>query len=104
MREIDVRIDSQGCDDLILSFDLEASIISAESTILSAIKREESRGAHQRSDYQGADEDKLYNVCIKLINGDLDISSEESRPLSKEFRNLILRTQKIRDFKGKLIE
>ena len=52
LKDIDIRIDEHSCEDLALIFDLQSSLISAEATILSALERKESRGAHQRSDFQ----------------------------------------------------
>ena len=50
LNDIDVRIDKYNCEHLSLIFDLQSSLFSAELTIISALKRNESRGAHQRSD------------------------------------------------------
>ena len=47
-----MRPDSEGYQDLMLAFDLQASLVSSESTLISALSREESRGAHQRDDLQ----------------------------------------------------
>ena len=38
--DLDVRPDSEGYQDLMLAFDLEASIISSEATLLSALNRD----------------------------------------------------------------
>ena len=50
-KSLDVRPDSEGYEDLMLAFDLEGSIMSAEATVLGAQARKESRGSHQRGDY-----------------------------------------------------
>ena len=44
---MDIRIDEHSSEDLALILDLQSSLISAEATILSALERNESRGAHQ---------------------------------------------------------
>ena len=46
-----MRVGSTGFSDLSLAFSLDASILTAEATIMSALKRKESRGSHQRSDF-----------------------------------------------------
>ena len=51
LSDIDVRIDNYNCNDLALVFDLQSSLISAKATLISALQRNESRGAHQRSDF-----------------------------------------------------
>ena len=54
-KDLDVRPDSEGYQDLMLAFDLEASIVSSEATLVSALNRKESRGAHQREDFKDLD-------------------------------------------------
>ncbi|MEM9155159.1 MAG: FAD-binding protein, partial [Cyanobacteria bacterium P01_F01_bin.33] len=74
-QDIDVRLDSEGCEDLALVFDLEASIMTAEATLLSALERRESRGAHQRSDLPDTNESEKVNYRIRLDgNYNLEIS------------------------------
>ena len=43
-----------------------ASIISSEATLLSALSREESRGAHQREDFKDLRKDQALNIRIEL--------------------------------------
>jgi len=52
---VDVRPSAEGYQDLALALDLRASLVTAEATLLGAIERRESRGAHQRSDYPALD-------------------------------------------------
>jgi succinate dehydrogenase / fumarate reductase flavoprotein subunit len=49
--EVDVRPTSEGYGDLAHALDLRASLATAEATLLGALAREESRGAHQRRDH-----------------------------------------------------
>ena len=106
IKEVDVRIDYQGCDDLVQVFDLESSVLAAEATILSALNREESRGAHQRSDFPELNASYHCNYHIKLNKQtfDLDISKKKIAPLSKQLLEVISKANKVKDFKGKLIE
>ena len=69
LHELDVRPNSEGFEDLMLAFDLEGSIISASATLLSAAKRKESRGAHQRSDFEEIN--NSFNLNVKV---DMDLS------------------------------
>jgi succinate dehydrogenase / fumarate reductase, flavoprotein subunit len=48
--EVDVRPTSEGYGDLAHALDLRASLAAAEATLLGALARTESRGAHQRRD------------------------------------------------------
>ena len=65
-KDLDVRPDSEGYQDLMLAFDLQASLVSSESTLISALSREESRGAHQRDDYKEIDNDFNVNMRVKF--------------------------------------
>ncbi len=53
--DVDVRPDSEGYGDLAHVLDLRASLVTAEASVLGAIERRESRGAHQRSDHPDLD-------------------------------------------------
>ena len=50
-KRIDVRVKSDDYSDLAIALNVEAGLIAAEATILSALAREESIGAHQRKDF-----------------------------------------------------
>jgi len=49
--DVDVRPTSEGFGDLVYALDLRGSLVVADATILGAIERRETRGAHNRSDY-----------------------------------------------------
>ena len=106
IKDVDVRIDYQSCDDLVQIFDLEASVISAQATILSAIYRKESRGSHQRSDFKELNTDQQSNYYVKLNkqNFDLEISKRDISPLRKDLQSIINKTSKVFNFKDKLLE
>ena len=104
-KSLDVRPDSEGYEDLMLAFDLEGAIMSAEATILGAKARKESRGSHQRSDYSKTSKEHELNYVIKLDeNKQLKIESEELSPLTDELKSLIESTEEINDFEGMLLE
>ncbi len=104
-KSLDVRPDSEGYEDLMLAFDLEGAIMSAEATILGAKARKESRGSHQRSDYSKTSKEHELNYVIKLDeNKQLKIESEELSPLTDELKSLIEATEEINDFEGMLLE
>ena len=105
VKHLDVRPDSEGYEDLMLAFDLEGSIMAAEATILGAKARKESRGAHQRSDFDTIEKNQDVNYIISLIeNGKLNIKSQDLQPISEEFKRLIDNTNGIEDFEGMLLE
>ncbi len=102
---LDVRPDSEGYQDLMLAFDLEASIISSEATLLSALNREESRGAHQREDYKDLNKDQALNIRIELEeDSKIKLSKDKAPVLRKELKNLINKTEEIKNFEGMLLE
>tara|TARA_B100001113_G_scaffold162586_1_gene133055 strand:+ start:138 stop:1892 length:1755 start_codon:yes stop_codon:yes gene_type:complete len=104
-KDLDVRPDSEGYQDLMLAFDLQASLISSEATLLSALNREESRGAHQREDFE--DIDKKFNVNMKVefdSNENLLLTKEDTPSLKKELKSLITKTKEIDNFEGMLLE
>lgn len=104
LKHLDVRPDSEGFEDLMLAFDLEGSIMSAEATILGAIARKESRGAHQRSDYKETNTDFDLNLNIRLNNSSLNVTKVQLKSLSKELELVVKNTKEIQDFKGLLLE
>ena len=104
-KSLDVRPDSEGYEDLMLAFDLEGAIMSAEATIIGAKARKESRGSHQRSDYIETSKAHELNYVIKLDeNKLLKIEPEELCPLKEELKSLIESTDDINDFEGMLLE
>jgi len=106
IKDVDVRIDYQSCDDLVQVFNLEASVISAEATILSALTRQESRGSHQRSDHKELNTGEKCNYHVKLNKQtfDLEISKQHISPLRKDLQNIINQTSKVINLKNKLLE
>jgi succinate dehydrogenase / fumarate reductase, flavoprotein subunit len=52
------KIDSGNIENVVLTFEVKSSLIVCEATIKSALMRQESRGAHYRSDYPEIDNEK----------------------------------------------
>jgi succinate dehydrogenase / fumarate reductase flavoprotein subunit len=72
--EVDVRPSAEGYQDLVRAHELRAGLLVARATLLSAIERKESRGAHQRSDYPEQDPKLKVNFTVTLKNGELVMS------------------------------
>ena len=87
--DIDVRVTDGNYDDLVNICDLEASIVSSEATIKSALMREESRGAHQRSDFPEMNNSINFNCCVKLENKLLKIEKRNKVPISKNYLDIL---------------
>ena len=104
-KDLDVRPDSEGYQDLMLAFDLQASLVSSESTMISALSREESRGAHQRDDYKKIKNDFNVNMRVKFDSDENILLSKDKVPaLKKDLEGLITNTKEIDNFEGMLLE
>ena len=104
-KDLDVRPDSEGYQDLMLAFDLQASLVSSESTLISALSREESRGAHQRDDYKKINNDFNINMRVKFDSDENILLSKDKVPaLKKDLEGLITNTKEIDNFEGMLLE
>ena len=104
-KDLDVRPDSEGYQDLMLAFDLQASLVSSEATLLSSLSREESRGAHQREDFKEISNDFNVNMKVNFDNDENIILSKDNVPkLQKELKDLISKTKEIDNFEGMLLE
>ena len=106
IKEVDVRIQYQNCDDLVQKFDLDSSVICAEATLSSALMRKESIGSHQRSDYPEINTTEKCNFQVKLNKQTLDlhINKKNIPSINSELQNIISKAKKVRDLKGKLLE
>ena len=102
---IDVRIDEYNCEDLALIFDLQSSLISAKATLLSALQRTESRGAHQRSDFPILDPSCQFNCLVTMDdNSNLKISKVPLKELNKEQKIIVANAKREDDISNKLLE
>jgi succinate dehydrogenase / fumarate reductase, flavoprotein subunit len=84
---VDVRPDSEGYGDLAHALDLRASLVSAEASLLGAVERRESRGAHQRSDHPDLDPSLTVNLVIsKTPDDQLAVSQSPVPPVPEHLR------------------
>jgi succinate dehydrogenase / fumarate reductase, flavoprotein subunit len=83
-------------ENIIPSLQVKSSLIVCEAIIRSALMRQESRGAHYRSDFPKLDDErwKLNIYCRKEVNGASAATAEE----------MILFKQGIKEIKGPLAE
>jgi succinate dehydrogenase / fumarate reductase flavoprotein subunit len=84
-REVDVRPTSEGYGDLAHALDLRASLATAEATLLGALTRTESRGAHQRRDHPELSPELRVNLQARLdANGRLTTVTRPVPPVPPE--------------------
>jgi succinate dehydrogenase / fumarate reductase flavoprotein subunit len=100
--EVDVRETSEGWEDLGRLCAFEAGLVTAEATVRGAITREESRGAHSRSDFPEPS-DELYNLRYRLEGDDLVESTEKIKDVRSELREWVEQDEEIA-VAGRLLE
>jgi len=84
---VDVRPTSEGFGDLAHALDLRAGLVAAEATLLGAIERRETRGAHNRSDCPHLDPNLKVNFQVsKDQDGALNVASEPVPPVPEHLK------------------
>jgi succinate dehydrogenase / fumarate reductase flavoprotein subunit len=63
---LEVRPDVEGYAELAHAFDLRSSLAAARATLVAALERQESRGAHRRADAPDLREEERTNVRVRL--------------------------------------
>jgi succinate dehydrogenase / fumarate reductase flavoprotein subunit len=102
--EVDVRPTSEGYGDLAHALDLRASLATAEATLLGALTRAESRGAHQRRDHPELSPELRVNFQTRLdANGRLSTASHPVPPVPSELEPWAEPTQDL-SATGRLLE
>jgi succinate dehydrogenase / fumarate reductase, flavoprotein subunit len=85
----DLKIDDDGnSKNVVLTWEVKSSLVVCEAIIRSALMRQESRGAHYRSDFPNLHDEK-WNVNIYCRNED---------------REMVLYKQNVKEIKGPLAE
>jgi succinate dehydrogenase / fumarate reductase, flavoprotein subunit len=86
-RDVDVRPSSEGYADLAHALDLQGSLAAAEATLLAALARRESRGAHQRRDHPELSPQLRVNFRIRLDPaGGLAVTADPVPPVPPELQ------------------
>jgi succinate dehydrogenase / fumarate reductase flavoprotein subunit len=102
--EVDVRPTSEGYADLAHALDLRASLLAAEATLLGALAREESRGAHQRRDHPELSPEQHVNHQTRLDGtGQLTIGAHPIPPTPADLQAVVDATQDV-SVAGRLLE
>jgi succinate dehydrogenase / fumarate reductase, flavoprotein subunit len=102
--EVDVRPTSEGYADLAHALDLRASLAAAEATLLGALARTESRGAHQRRDHPELSPELRVNLQTRLDPArGLTIATQAVPPVPPELQALADATADV-GVAGRLLE
>ena len=97
VKEYQIDDDKDNIENIILTLEVKSSLIVCEAIIRSALMRQESRGAHFRSDFPNTDNEKwmkniyckkneesemlLYTGEVKVIEGPLkDLLKSHTKP------------------------
>ena len=103
-RDVDVRPSSEGYADLAHALDLRASLVAAEATLLGALARRESRGAHQRRDFPQLDPDLRVNFRTRLEGSShLTVTAQPVPPVPPELASWT-QSDEVLDVAGRLLE
>ena len=85
--DVDVRPSSEGYGDLAHALDLRASLVGAEASLLGALARRETRGAHIRLDHPDLDPSLQLNFhTIRGDGGRLEVRPEATAPVPEHMQ------------------
>jgi succinate dehydrogenase / fumarate reductase, flavoprotein subunit len=102
--DVDVRPSSEGYKDLALALDLRGAVAAAQATLLCALERRESRGAHQRNDYPDRDPGLLVNFVVRAdAHGSQTLSQVPVAPIPDELSTWITAGKTV-SLQGRLLE
>jgi succinate dehydrogenase / fumarate reductase flavoprotein subunit len=102
--DVDVRPSSEGYADLAHALDLRASLMAAEATLLGALARRESRGAHQRRDLPQLDSDLRVNFRTRLEGtSHLTVAAQPVPPVPPELASWT-QSDEVLGVAGRLLE
>jgi len=88
--QVDVRPTSEGYGDLAHALDLRASLVTAEATLLGALARTESRGAHQRRDHPELSPELRVNFQTRAdADGRLGTATRPVPPVPPELQSWV---------------
>ncbi len=102
--DIEVLINDRNNQNLVNFFDLEASLLTAECTILSSLERKESRGAHQRSDFPKTNNKEEKSYAFSLKNNRLHLEKTPIKVLNSRLEKILKKGNNDYDLEGRLLE
>jgi succinate dehydrogenase/fumarate reductase flavoprotein subunit len=96
LKESNIADDNNNTKNIVLTWQVKSSLIACEAIIRSALMRQESRGAHYRSDFQKLDDErwKVNIYCRREGKGVSAAAAEE----------MVLFKQNVEEIKGPLAD
>src|ERR687892_639220 len=88
------KIDDDNSENIVITLQVKSSLVACEAIIRSALMRQESRGAHYRSDFPKLD-DERWNVNVYC-------RKDEKKGVSAAAAEMILFKQNVKEIKGPL--
>ncbi|MBA3653673.1 MAG: FAD-binding protein [Actinobacteria bacterium] len=101
---IDVRPGAEGWSDLAHALDLRMGLLAAEATVVGALARRETRGAHNRTDFPDLDPGLQVNFYTSLGDSGISIRSEPVPSASPELDEIIRTAPKVEAGADRLLE
>jgi succinate dehydrogenase / fumarate reductase flavoprotein subunit len=103
---VDIRPGQEGWAELAHLLDLRAGLLTAEATLRGALKRTESRGAHQRSDFPNLDPNFQVNLYVHRDpeSGQLEISTRPVPTVSADLDRWVTDKEKLEVATERLLE
>ena len=91
LREFQIDDDKNSIEDVILTLEVKSTLVVCEAIIRSALMRQESRGAHFRSDFPNTDNEKwMKNIyCIKSENSKMVLFTGEVKVIEGPLKDLL---------------
>jgi succinate dehydrogenase / fumarate reductase, flavoprotein subunit len=100
---LDVRPTAEGYGDLAHAMDLRASLLAAEASLRGALERQETRGAHYRSDHPRLDPAWELNIQVRLSDDELTTEPVPVPLVPDELRKWLDESDEV-EVKGRLLE
>jgi succinate dehydrogenase / fumarate reductase, flavoprotein subunit len=102
--DLDIQPGREGNRDLAIAIDLLSSLKTARATLLSALERKESRGAHQRYDFKELDEDYRVNILVRQGEGGRLELEKRAVPSVPDYLEEMVDEMVEYDLEGRLLE
>ncbi|MPZ08140.1 MAG: FAD-dependent oxidoreductase [Nitrososphaeraceae archaeon] len=84
------KIDDDDAENVVLTWQVKSSLVVCEAIIRSALMRQESRGAHYRSDYPKLDEEKWnINICCRKEGTEMVLFKQNVKEIKGPLANLL---------------